>query len=73
MADHPVDRRIDAILGKYDLRDREQYKNAVVELTKYLLTLNKRDTVKSLYYESIQDKIYLERCLRIAPNDPKPL
>ena len=60
MADHPVDRRIDAILGKYDLRDRRQYRNAVAELTSYLLTLRRRDTANSLYYQSIPQKMHLE-------------
>lgn len=72
MADHPVDRRIDAILAKYDLRDKAQYRNAVAELTSYLITLKRRDTTNSLYYQSINEKIHLERCLKKSTNEQQP-
>lgn len=72
MADHPVDRRIDAILAKYDLRDKAQYRNAVAELTSYLVTLKRRDTANSLYYQRTNDKIHLERCLKNSPDDLQP-
>jgi hypothetical protein len=72
MADHPVDRRIDAILAKYDLRDKTQYRNAIAELTSYLITLRRRDTVNSLYYQRMNDKIHLERCLKNSPDEPQP-
>jgi hypothetical protein len=63
MASSPIDDRIEAILGKYDLWDPEQYTNAVAELAQYLLTVDPRDERKSLYYQSVREKIHLEYCL----------
>ena len=63
MSSSPVDDQIEAILAKYDLWDKEQYTDAVAELAKYLLTLGPADERKSLYYQSISEKIHLEYCL----------
>jgi hypothetical protein len=63
MAGSPVDDRIDAILAKYDLWDPDQYTNAVAELVQYLLTVDPKDERKSLYYQSVREKIHLEYCL----------
>lgn len=63
MAGSPIDDCIEAILAKYDLWDPEQYTDAVAELTKYLLTVDPKDERKSLYYQSVREKIHLEYCL----------
>lgn len=71
MADTPVDDRIEAILGKYDLRDKDQYRDAVAELTVYLLTLSKRQIKSSLYHQRLTDKIHLEKCFDQDADEPQ--
>jgi len=63
MAHTPIDDRIEAILAKYDLWEPEQYKNAIAELTVYLLTLSEEEIKNSLYHQRLQDKVHLENCL----------
>lgn len=71
MAGTPVDDRIEAILGKYDLRDPNQYRDAVAELTVYLLTLSKRQIKGSLYHQRLTDKIHLEKCFDQDADEPQ--
>ena len=59
----PVDDRIEAILGKYDLWEPDQYRDAIAELTVYLLTLTQEEIKGSLYHQRLEDKIHLENCL----------
>lgn len=63
MAHTPVDDRIEAILAKYDLWESGQYKDAIAELTVYLLTLTEEEIKGSLYHQRLEDKIHLENCL----------
>ena len=70
MAGTPVDDRIEAILGKYDLLDPDQYRDAVAELTAYLLTLSDRQIKRSLYHQRLTDKLHLEKCFDRDSNDP---
>ena len=73
MAGTPVDDRIEAILGKYDLLDPDQYRDAVAELTAYLLTLSDRQIKRSLYHQRLTDKLHLEKCLNHETDEPQPL
>ena len=73
MAGTPVDDRIEAILGKYDLLDPDQYRDAVAELTTYLLTLSDRQIKRSLYHQRLTDKLHLEKCFDRDSNDPQSL
>jgi hypothetical protein len=73
MAGTPVDDRIEAILGKYDLRDKDQYRDAVAELTAYLLTLSNRQIKRSLYHQRLTEKLHLEKCFNHETDDPQPL
>lgn len=73
MAGTPVDDRIEAILGKYDLRDKDQYRDAVAELTAYLLTLSNRQIKRSLYHQRLSEKLHLEKCFNHETDDPQPL
>lgn len=73
MAGTPVDDRIEAILGKYDLRDKDQYRDAVAELTSYLLTLSNRQIKRSLYHQRLTEKLHLEKCFNHETDDPQPL
>ena len=63
MASTPVDDRIEAILAKYDLWDEDQHRDAVAELTVYLLTLTEEEIKGSLFHQRLEDKIHLENCL----------
>jgi hypothetical protein len=63
MAGTPVDDRIEAILAKYDLWEPDQYRDAIAELTVYLLTLTQEEIKGSLYHQRLEDKIHLENCL----------
>jgi len=63
MADTPIDDRIEAILFKYDLWEPDQYRDAVAELTVYLLTLTNEELEGSLYHQRLRDKVHLENCL----------
>ena len=69
MAGTPVDDRIEAILGKYDLLDPDQYRDAVAELTTYLLTLSDRQIKRSLYHQRLTDKLHLEKCFNRETDD----
>ena len=71
MAGTPVDDRIEAILGKYDLRDKDQYRDAVAELTVYLMTLSDSQIKGSLYHQRLTDKVHLEKCFDCDSNDPQ--
>lgn len=73
MAGTPVDDRIEAILGKYDLLDPDQYRDAVAELTTYLLTLSDRQIKRSLYHQRLTDKLHLEKCFDRDSNEPQSL
>lgn len=73
MAGTPVDDRIETILGKYDLREKEQYRDAVAELTAYLLTLNDRQIKRSLYHQRLTEKLHLEKCFNHKTDEPQPL
>jgi hypothetical protein len=73
MADTPVDDRIEAILGKYDLRDKDQYRDAVAELSAYLMTLSKREIKGSLYHKRLTDKLHLEKCFDRQTDEPQSL
>ena len=73
MAGTPVDDRIEAILGKYDLLDPDQYRDAVAELTVYLLTLSDRQIKRSLYHQRLTEKLHLEKCFNHETDDPQPL
>lgn len=73
MAGTPVDDRIEAILGKYDLRDKDQYRDAVAELTAYLLTLSNRQIKRSLYHQRLTEKLHLEKCFNHETDDPQLL
>lgn len=73
MAGTPVDDRIEAILGKYDLRDKDQYRNAVAELTAYLLTLSNRQIKRSLYHQRLTEKLHLEKCFNHKTDESQPL
>ena len=73
MSGTPVDDRIEAILFKYDLRDKDQYRNAVAELTAYLLTLGKQELEGSLYHQRLTDKFHLEKCFQHNTDEPQPL
>lgn len=73
MAGTPVDDRIEAILCKYDLREKEQYRDAVAELTAYLLTLNDRQIKRSLYHQRLTEKLHLEKCFNHKTDEPQPL
>ena len=73
MAGTPVDDRIEAILGKYDLGDKDQYRDAVAELTAYLLTLSNRQIKRSLYHQRLTEKLHLEKCFNHETDDPQPL
>ena len=73
MAGTPVDDRIEAILGKYDLRDKDQYRDAVAELTVYLMTLSDNQIKGSLYHQRLTDKLHLEKCFDHETDDPQPL
>jgi len=63
MSDTPVDDRIEAILGKYDLWEPDQYRDAVAELAVYLLTLTNEEIKNSLYHQQLRSKVHLENCL----------
>lgn len=71
MAGTPVDDRIEAILAKYDLLDPDQYRDAVAELTVYLLTLNDRQIKGSLYHQRLTDKLHLEKCFDRDSSEPQ--
>lgn len=73
MAGTPVDDRIEAILGKYDLRDKDQYRDAVSELTAYLLTLSDRQIKRSLYHQRLTEKLHLEKCFNHETDESQPL
>ena len=73
MAGTPVDDRIEAILGKYDLQDKEQYRDAVSELTAYLLTLSDRQIKRSLYHQRLTEKLHLEKCFNHETDESQPL
>jgi hypothetical protein len=73
MAGTPVDDRIEAILGKYDLRDKDQYRDAVAELTAYLLTLSNRQIKRSLYHQRLTEKLHLEKCFNHETDESQPL
>jgi hypothetical protein len=68
----PVDDRIEAILGKYDLWEPDQYRNAVSELAVYLLTLTKEEIKGSLYHQRLTDKVHLENCFMRSDDFPSP-
>ncbi len=72
MAGTLVDDRIEAILGKYDLRDKDQYRDAVAELTAYLLTLNNRQIKRSLYHQRLTEKLHLEKCFNHETDESQP-
>ena len=72
MAGTPVDDRIEAILGKYDLRDKNQYRDAVAELTAYLLTLSNRQIKRSLYHQRLTEKLHLEKCFNHETDESQP-
>ena len=73
MAGTPVDDRIEAILGKYDLLDPDEYRDAVAELTAYLLTLSDRQIKRSLYHQRLTDKLHLEKCFDRDSSEPQSL
>ena len=73
MAGTPVDDRIEAILGKYDLRNKDQYRDAVSELTAYLLTLSDRQIKRSLYHQRLTEKLHLEKCFNHETDESQPL
>lgn len=66
----PIDDRIEAILYKYDLWEPDQYRNAVSELTVYLLTLTPEEIQGSLYHQRIKEKVHLENCLMRSDEFP---
>jgi hypothetical protein len=72
MAGTPVDDRIEAILGKYDLWDKDQYRDAVAELTAYLLTLSNRQIKRSLYHQRLTEKLHLEKCFNHETDESQP-
>jgi hypothetical protein len=72
MSDTPVDDRIEAILGKYDLWEPDQYRNAVSELAVYLLTLTEEEIKGSLYHQRLKDKRHLENCFMRSDDFSNP-
>lgn len=72
MSDTPVDDRIEAILGKYDLWEPDQYRDAVAELTVYLLTLTEEEIQSSLYHQRLRDKVHLENCFMRSDDFSSP-